>query len=130
MEDELTPQQEKALAALLSSPSIREAAKACDSGETTLYRWLREDPFKRAYAEARRRHMEQATTVLQQASTEAVETLRKNLSCGVPAAEISAARTILDMGFRGVEIQELEARLSAIEEAERAEKDGRQQPVQ
>jgi hypothetical protein len=91
--------KEKALAALLESASITEAAQKCELSEKTLRRYLEEKEFSDEYAEARRQIVESAVTGLQQAAIEAVETLRRNLSCDNPQAEIRAAQLILDNVF-------------------------------
>ena len=48
--------QEKAIIALLKEPTITRAAKSAGIGETTLYRWLKEDEFEQAFREARKKH--------------------------------------------------------------------------
>src|SRR5215207_9913631 len=88
--------EEAALAALLSEPTIAAAAAKADIGESTLLRWLAEPAFKARYRDARRQVVELAVTGLQQATSEAVESLTRNLTCGVPASEIAAAKAIID----------------------------------
>ena len=51
--------KEQAIAALLSQPSIGQAAKKVGIGEKTLFRWLQLDEFKRAYRGARRQVIDQ-----------------------------------------------------------------------
>ncbi len=116
-----TTNKEKALAALLESPSIAEAAKKCALSQETLYRYLREKEFVSDYREARRQVVENSITQLQQASGEAVETLRRNLSCSNPQAEIRSAQIILDNAFKGVELVDILERLEQIENAVEAE---------
>ncbi len=91
--------KEKALTALLESASIIEAAQTSGLSEKTLRRYLEEKEFSDEYAEARRQIVESAVSALQNAATEAVETLRRNLSCDNPQAEIRAAQLILDNVF-------------------------------
>ncbi len=50
----LTPVQERAIIALLNEQTITGAAAAAEVGQRTLYRWLRQPEFSRAYREARR----------------------------------------------------------------------------
>ncbi len=107
--------KEKALAALLRFPTITEAAKDCGLSEKTLYRYLRDKDFLSEYREARRAIMETATTELQKSALEAVETLKRNQNCENPAVEIRAAQAILDLAFRGVEIDDVLKRLEKIE---------------
>ncbi len=90
---------EKALAALLTSSNVRDAALASGLSEETLYRYLRDEEFSEEYRSARRQIVESAVSGLQQAANEAVETLRRNLNCDNPQAEIRAAQLILDNVF-------------------------------
>ncbi len=116
-EDTLPPAQEKALTALLASVTIEAAAKKAGMSARTVRRYLEEPEFRRAYLAARRAGLEQATGALQQAAHGAVAALVKNLSCGAPSVEVTAARSILDYGLKGLELLELEARLAAVEES-------------
>ena len=113
--------KEKALAALLESSSIAEAAKRCELSQETLYRYLREKEFVSDYRNARRQVVENSITQLQQASGEAVEALRRNLSCSNPQAEIRSAQIILDNALKGVELVDILERLEQIENAVEAE---------
>ncbi len=90
---------EKALAALLNASSVRDAAATSGLSEETLYRYLRDEDFKSEYEQAKRQVVESAIAGLQQAANEAVETLRRNLTCDNPQAEIRAAQLILDNVF-------------------------------
>ncbi len=113
----LTSRQEKAVAALLTARTIPEAASEAGIGGRTLERWLSEDPaFVAEYRAARRRVVEAAVSRLQDATTEAVDCLKQNLSCGMPSTEVRAASVILDHALKAVELYELETRLSALEE--------------
>ncbi len=107
--------KEKALAALLESASITDAAKNCGLSQETLYRYLRDKEFLSDYRDARRQVVENSITQLQQASGEAVETLRRNLSCMNANAEIRAAQIILDNALKGVELVDILERLETIE---------------
>jgi hypothetical protein len=90
---------EKALAALLNSSTVKDAALNSGLSEETIYRYLRDEEFRSEYEQAQRQVVESAITALQQAATEAVETLRRNLTCDNPQAEIRAAQIILDNVF-------------------------------
>ncbi len=116
-----TTNKEKALAALLESASIADAAKRCELSQETLYRYLKDKEFVADYRNARRQVVENSITQLQRASSEAVETLRRNLSCTNPQAEIRAAQIILDNALKGVELVDILERLEQIENAVEAE---------
>jgi hypothetical protein len=113
--DPLTAPQARLLAALLTEPTIQAAAAEARCPLRTAHRWLVLPAFQEAYRDAQRECIRQATGQLQQATSQAVETLRRNLSCGQPAAEIRAALAILEQAFKATELQDLSARLEALE---------------
>jgi hypothetical protein len=65
---------------------------------------------------------------LQQATGEAVAALRRNLTCGTPAAEIAAAKAIIDQSVKGVELIDLAERVEALEQAAHAGTDDEGKP--
>ncbi len=118
--------EEAAIAALLAEPTIDAAARQAGIAASTLRGWLRDPDFQRRYRDARRQVVEQAITAIQRATGEAVEALRRNLTCGVPAAEIAAAKAIMDQAVKGVELVDLAERVGALEQAaDAANADGR-----
>lgn len=109
--------EEAAIAALLSEPTIIEAATKAGISESTLLRWMADPPFQARYRAARRQVVELSVSRLQQATGEAVETLRRNLTCGIPAAEIAAAKAVIDFSIKAVELVDLAERIEALERA-------------
>jgi hypothetical protein len=79
--------------------------------------------FAAAYQAARRQAFGSAVGRLQQASADAVDALRRNLSCGTPAAEIAAARAILEHARAGIEREDLAQRVEELERQERERQD-------
>jgi hypothetical protein len=111
---------EAAIAALLTSPNLAEAAKAAGIGESTLKRWLKDETFSARYREERARLLENTTTLLRSKSMDAV-TVLVNLSNNrltPPAVRVSAARSIIALGF-AAEMCELEERLAQLEDLAR-----------
>ncbi len=107
----------KALVALLSTKTLAEAAESLKIGEVTLWRWMQEGVFKKVYMEAKKQAVAQAINQLQQATGDAVETLRSVMTdeeapCN---SRVTAAKAVLEMAFKGFEIEDLEARLSNLE---------------
>jgi hypothetical protein len=116
---DLEPGQERAIFALLSEPTLKAAAASASISETTLWRWLREPAFKDAYRKARSDALAQATAKLQALAAEAVDTLvevHRNREIGAHI-RVSAARAILELAYKVHEIEDLEARIEALEEA-------------
>ena len=109
--------QEAAIVALLTQRTVDEAARAAGIGTRTLLRWLQVPDFQRAYREARRAVVQQAITQVQRATGEAVETLRSVMQdAEAPAsARVSAAKAILETAVKGVELEDLAARIAALE---------------
>jgi transposase-like protein len=113
-------QAEAAIAALLTEPTVEAAARRVGVNESTLLRWLKEPEFGTEYRAARRLVVESAIGRLQQAATQAVDALARNLSCGIPAVEVGAAKAVLDQAIRGVELLDLAERVAVLEQAAEA----------
>lgn len=113
----LSRNKERAISALLSRPSVASAAESVGIGERTLWRWLQLDDFKEAYRKARSQLVSQAIALVQSGMSSAVKTLQDIMADkDAPAsARVSAAKTMLDMGLKGVEIEDLEYRISQLE---------------
>ena len=113
----LTPKQEKAIAALLSQPTIEKAAAAVGVNPASMYRWLAEPAFEAAYRAARREAVGQAIGRLQQVAGGAVAVLVHVMADPqTPAStRVAAAKTVLEMAVRAVELEDLAARIAALE---------------
>jgi hypothetical protein len=118
--DGLPPRQERVALALASGRSVREAARACHAGETTVKRWLATSAFVCRVVEIRHEMTSAALGRLVIAMTVATDTLlvlcRKGRSESV---RLGAARAILELGQRLREGVEMEARIAALEASSR-----------
>jgi hypothetical protein len=116
--DALPPKQELALRAVISHPTLKEAALAAGVSETTLWRYMQDAAFSRRLREARRDAVNHAVIRLQRASSDAVTVLRDlMMKEDAPAsARITAARVVLDYAIRSVEIDELRTRIEELED--------------
>lgn len=114
-----TRKKEEAIAALLTQRNVEEAARAAGIGTQTLLRWLKVPEFQAAYREARRATFSQSIARLQQASSAAATTLLKiMLDPAAPAStRVRAADSVLDHAKQAIEIEDIEARVAALEEA-------------
>jgi len=113
--EKLTRKQEQAIATLLTEPTLGVAAAKCGVAESTLWRWLRRPDFQSAYQLARRSVVDAAVANLQQAATEAVACLRRNLTCGNPGVEVRAAGVVVDHVLGTLDRLDLEERLQRLE---------------
>lgn len=111
--------KEQAVAALLSSRSVEEAAKSVELNPNTLLRWLELPEFRKAYLKARREAVSQAVARLQSASGAASLTVLKLMTDpNVPGAvRLRAAECVFTHAIKGIEIEDIEARLSDLERA-------------
>ena len=115
----LTAPQERAIIALLNEQTVGRAAAAAEVGQRTLYRWLRDPTFSRAYREARRDAFGQAIALTQRYAPLAVNTLAQVMmdDSAPSSSKVAAATTILRFGREGIELDDLAARLEALENA-------------
>lgn len=113
----LTAKQHKAIAALMSSTTIVKAAAAAGVNERTIYTWLEDTAFDAAYRAARREAVQQAIALLQKGSSNAVGVLFTLMSTGSPTVKLGAARTVLELSIKAVELEDIMARLEALEAA-------------
>lgn len=120
--EKLGRKQEEAIAALLSHRNIEEAARATGVGTRTLIRWLKLPEFGKAYREARREAVHQSVARMQQATGAAATIVMKLMTDpNVPAAvRLRAAECVFDRAIKGVELEDIEARLSELERAAEA----------
>ena len=109
--------EDAAISALLTESGIAAAAKKADVSESTLRRWLQDRDFAQRCRSARRQVLEHSTARLQLATVDAVNALQAVVTSrdSPPSTRVSAARTILDMAYRAVEVGELSERLHSVE---------------
>jgi len=121
----LSRRQQKFLPIFLESKSVAEAATRSGIPTGTIYRWLSNPLFAKAYREARHKLMDEAIHRLSSLADSAVEALDDILhsSNASDQSRVSAARLILDsmskiIEFENVQkrIEELEARLAIYEQ--------------
>lgn len=115
--EKMTRKRDLAIAALLQMPTIAAAAGRAGIAESTLLRWLRLPAFQESYKAARREAVGAAIATLQRAAGDAVLALQIIIrDKEAPASSrVSAARAIIDFAIRGVEIEDILARLEALE---------------
>ena len=111
--------KEAAVAALLTARNNEEAAQSVGIGPATLRRWQKEPEFKAAYRAAKKAAFGQSIARLHQLSSAAVSVLGKVMvdSSTPPATRVRAADSILNHTIKAIEIEDIEARVVALEEA-------------
>ena len=123
--DALPAKQELALQAVISHPTLKEAALAAGVSETTLWRYMQDEQFSARLREARRDAVGHAVIRLQRSTSDAVTVLRDLMmkEDAPPSARITAARTVLDYAFHVVEMDELQTRIDELEKFIRAKQE-------
>jgi transposase-like protein len=114
--------KDEAIAALLTQPTVAEAARVAHIRPQTLGRWMKEPEFEAIWGAARSAGLDQAVARLQKISGAAVSALLKVMhDSGAPAAaRLKAAETVLRHAKAANEIEHLQARLSELERTEAA----------
>jgi hypothetical protein len=104
--------------ALLEHARVDQAAAAAGVSEATMWRRLRDPNFQEALREARREAFSRAIARLQQAGSAAAATLLRimcdNKAPG--ATRVRAAVSVLEMAFRGIELEDMQGRIRRLEE--------------
>lgn len=117
----LTDAQVKGLLALLSEPTLQEAAKSIGVNPSTIWRWQQQPAFAQAYRHARREAVTQGIARLQHATGEAVKTLlavMREAGPGTAAPRVSAARAVLEFAIKSTELEDLADRVTELERIE------------
>ena len=116
--NELSPDQEKAILALINQPTVVKAAEESGVPQRTLYRWLEDPVFDAAYRKARRQAFSQAISMSQKYAPMALQALAKIVhdESKPTSARVSAASAILKFSRESLELDDLAARLAALEQ--------------
>lgn len=115
--EKLTRLQGKAVAALLSYSTLPEAAEAASVSPRTLRRWLKIETFHDAFLEARRGVVSRAIGQVQGAMNIAVDALVEVATNpdNPPASRVAASKALMDLGLRGIEIEDFDCRIRELE---------------
>ena len=110
---------EQVVVALLTARNLEEAAKSVGVSTKTLLRWQKLPEFDRAFREARTVTFRQSLARLQQASGPGGDDAAKDLvdHSALQALKARCAYYVLDQTRKGMETEEIEARVSELEKA-------------
>lgn len=114
MAEQLTPKQSRALLALLTHSSLKDAGQAVGASEKTLWRWMQLPHFIAALRTAQREALDSAILELQAASLRAVKKLVANLDSANDFASNNAAVAILSNALKGREQSEILKRIDEL----------------
>ena len=115
----MTPSKQKALAALLTSPTKKAAAEKAGINERTLRDYFKDAEFLEEYNRAFAGVVQDATRAAQQTLQPALSTLKEIMEDAdiAPAARVQACRTALEYAIRLTDQNDLAERLTALERA-------------
>jgi hypothetical protein len=110
--------KEEAIAALLAHVKVEEAARSVGVTAKTLRRWMDDPEFDAAYSKARRQAYSHTVARLQQGSSAAATSLMKlMLDVATPApTRARCAEAIIHFAARAVDTEDIELRLSTLEQ--------------
>ncbi len=112
-----TRKKEKAIAALLTTDTVEQAASVAGIAESTIYRWLQNPTFLEQYRKARKAAVDQAISTLQKRANKAAKALIDIAEDQEmpPSTRVAAAREILQTSIKGIERDDFERRLEELE---------------
>jgi hypothetical protein len=120
----LSANQQKALAALLTTTSIGAAAEQCGLHPGTIKRYLADATFAAIYREQRMLILQETVAGISSLGTKAVQAFEDTLDDGDINERQRAAARVMDLIYKGVELErriraeeELEQRIIELEEA-------------
>lgn len=115
---EFSTNQEKALTALLSSPSVSAASRQCGLSERSLWRYLSDSVFADELKRRRDDVLSASTTGLTAMTQTALDALATLLSdCESESVRARVATSILELSRKAVELDDVLQRLEVLEAA-------------
>jgi hypothetical protein len=117
-------QREQLILALLQQPGLEKAAAAVGISTVTAWRITKTPEFKEEYRQARREAFSQSLGRLQQAAGAATSTLMKIMvDPTAPAgSRVRAADRVLEHAQSALELEDIQVRLSRLEQMEKDSK--------
>jgi hypothetical protein len=114
-----TSRKDRAILALLEHPTLEKAAEAVGIHPTTLRRWLRQPEFQEALRQARREKFSQSMGLLHLGTNAAISNLLKIMrDPNQPGStQVRAIDSLLNRVTKAIEIEDILARLAALERA-------------
>jgi len=105
------------IANLLTHATVEQAASAAGVSTASAWRYMRDESILLRVRAACRDSLRQSQSLLQAAAVESVERLREILRDGeTQSLQLSAAKTILELGLKAVELGDIDERLAKLEE--------------
>ena len=113
----LSPRQQAALPIVACIPTIAQAARAANVGESTLRRWFTEPAFRGCVAELRRQSANVARQKLIALTPLCISVLADAMQHPDPAIRLRAVHYTLSFDLRATELENLRSDLDRLETA-------------
>ncbi len=116
--EQVSPKQQKLIAALLAGQTIQNAASTAGCNEATAHAWLKLEHVRQAYNNAKRALFDEALSGLMLDVSEARATLRDIMKdAGAPhSSRVRAAQILLEQAIESHKMSELEAKIAELED--------------
>jgi len=111
----LTPKQEAAIFALCESQTLEDAAQSVGISRTSLWAWMKIEPFQARLTDARAELFREGMSALKGSMSKAAGVLVKLMDSKSENVRRLAASAILGLGLKANESIEVEERLSRLE---------------
>ena len=117
MYEKITPRQRKAIESLLTRGDVKSAAQAAGVTRKTIYRWFKQDHFKRALAEAEAEAVASLSRALVRLGDRATQTLEGAMADGEArmGTRVRAADIVLNRLLQLRELVDLTERVAELE---------------
>jgi phage terminase small subunit len=115
-EIKLTTRQRKAIPLIVSGHTYTEGCEKAKINKTTFYKWLKEPDFKAEFDRQRNEITDEAFAILSQNLTKAVETLTGLMDTQDNRLKRLVCNDIIEHILQHREIEEINNRLTAIEQ--------------
>jgi len=116
-EKKLTNRQIITIGHIVAYSTLEEARKRARISKGTLYAWLKDEDFQKELAYQRRKVINAGLDRLKYAMTKAIDNLIELMGTVTqPGIKHRICKDIIDYGLKVIEIEDLEERLSNLEE--------------
>lgn len=110
---------EKIISALLTKPTVKEAAKNLKIAESTLYNYLKDRDFKAKYNEAKSMILSQTALYLQSNASKSANNIIKLMENEQipPAVRLNACKAAIEYSIKLTEIADILPRIEQLEQS-------------
>lgn len=107
----------------MTQPTVRKAAQSVGVPESTVYRWLRRDDFKKEYNAKKMQMVAEASSYLQIKLVDATETILAIMQDKTAPSQsrLNAARSVYEYALKLAELRDVEDRVNELERLRREE---------